>query len=390
MLRVALVIAMKDLRQRLRDRSAIILAIVIPFALTFIFAQSLADVSGGEVTFDYAIADLDGGPLSQAFIGVMGELEAQEVVRITTAESRDAAIELAGDDDVEASFVIPAGFSDAVNNNEQASIEVFGNVDRQIATTVAEAIAEGFLQETRAIQASISTAALNLGDVDMQTLAERAAAFPNAINVEDVSASRKELDANTFYAAGMAVFFLFFTVQFGVTGLLEERKEGTMRRLLVAPARRGSILLGKLLTGFILGVVSMAVLATASTFLLDADWGSAVGVGILILAGVIAAVSITALVASLANTVDQAGTAQTIIALVFGMLGGAFFPVAQAGGVIERLSFITPHAWFLRGLSDLQSDGAVSDIWPSVLALLIFATITGGAASMRLGKAVRA
>ena len=46
MLRVAVAIAMKDLKQRLRDRSAIVLAIVAPFALTFIFAQTLSGITG--------------------------------------------------------------------------------------------------------------------------------------------------------------------------------------------------------------------------------------------------------------------------------------------------------------------------------------------------------
>ena len=37
----------------------------------------------------------------------------------------------------------------------------------------------------------------------------------------------------------MAVFFLFFAVEFGVRGLLEEREEGTLSRLLVAPVTAG-------------------------------------------------------------------------------------------------------------------------------------------------------
>ena len=63
----------------------------------------------------------------------------------------------------------------------------------------------------------------------------------------------------------MAVFFLFFTVQFGVTGLLEERNDGTLARLLAAPISRAAILFGKLLTSFALGVISMTVLVAATT-----------------------------------------------------------------------------------------------------------------------------
>ena len=62
----------------------------------------------------------------------------------------------------------------------------------------------------------------------------------------------------------MAVFFLFFTVQLGVSSLLDERRDGTLARMLVAPVRHGSILVGKLLTSLVLGVVSMVVLAVAT------------------------------------------------------------------------------------------------------------------------------
>ena len=71
-------------------------------------------------------------------------------------------------------------------------------------------------------------------------------AFGSLVAVNDVSAQTKELDQKSFFAAGMAVFFLFFTVQFGVTSLLEERNDGTLARLLAAPISRASILGGKL------------------------------------------------------------------------------------------------------------------------------------------------
>ena len=68
------------------------------------------------------------------------------------------------------------------------------------------------------------------------------------------------------------------------------------------------------------------------------------------------------------------------------MLGGSFFPVTQAGGAIVTLSLITPHAWFLRGLGDLQGGGGVGDIVPALAAILAFAAVAGTAAMLRQGK----
>ena len=48
--------------------------------------------------------------------------------------------------------------------------------------------------------------------------------------------------------------------------------------------------------------------------------------------------AVMALVATVAKTAEQAANWQAMVALVLGMLGGSFFPVTQAGGLIEKLS----------------------------------------------------
>ena len=59
-MRAALDIARKDLRQRVRDRSALLIAIVAPFVLAVLFSIML----GGDRTgfqADWGYVDLDGG-----------------------------------------------------------------------------------------------------------------------------------------------------------------------------------------------------------------------------------------------------------------------------------------------------------------------------------------
>jgi len=81
---------------------------------------------------------------------------------------------------------------------------------------------------------------------------------------------------------------------------------------------------------------------------------------------------------------------QAIVALLLAMLGGSFFPVAQAGGLLATLSLLTPHAWFLRGLGDLAGGADVTGIVGSVWPILLFAAVTMGLASFRLGRVVSA
>ena len=203
--------------------------------------------------------------------------------------------------------------------------------------------------------------------------------------MRDDTASTKQLDGVTFYAAGMAIFFLFFTVQSGITGLLEERRTGTLARLLSSPITRTSVLAGKMLSSFVVGLVSMVVLFVATTFAIDANWGPPIGVGLLILAAIVAALGIVSLLAGFARSAEQAAATGSMVGMVLGFLGGTFFDVSQAGGILATLRFVSPHGWFMQGLADLRSDDLGVIVVP-VLAMVAFGVVTGAIGVARLRK----
>ncbi|MGZ4274310.1 MAG: ABC transporter permease, partial [Solirubrobacteraceae bacterium] len=256
-----------------------------------------------------------------------------------------------------------------------------GNIDAAIGTQVAQSLARSFTDRADTVRIAAAAAGAPIH-------AQRAATLSDPIAVVDVSTRNRQLDAGTFYAAGMAVFFLFFTVQFGISSVLEERRDGTLARMLVAPIGRSTILVGKLLTSLVLGFLSMAVLAVATHFLIAAHWGNPLGVAMLIAAGVLAATAVMTLVATLARTPDQAQSWQGMVALVLGMLGGTFFPVAQAGGVLAVVSLATPQAWFLRGIENMTGGSGPGAVLGPVLAILAFAAVTGALAFRRVGRLV--
>jgi ABC-2 type transport system permease protein len=185
------------------------------------------------------------------------------------------------------------------------------------------------------------------------------------------------LDSSTFFAAGMAVFFLFFTVQFGVVGLLEERQDGTLARLMAAPINRTRIVGGKALLSFTLGVISMTALVVGTHFLMGARWGPPLGVALLIVTGVLAATAIIGLVTASATTAEGAGNIAAIIAVVLGMLGGTFFPIGQGDDFLSKLTFLTPHAWFMRGLSDISGGASWTEAIPAAAVLSAFTLVYG-------------
>ena len=386
-MRGSLIVAGKDLRQRMRDRSAYVIAFLVPFGLALIFSLTLANVEEGSFQATFAVADRDGGQMADSFSQILRGLDFVTLRPVpTAARARD----LTDAGDVDAAFVIPAGFSTSAGAGRGARIEVLTSPDATVAGTVARSLASSFASDLNGIQLSV-TAALgdhtaNPGRAAMADLVERARAVPAVAALEQDTAESRLFSSTTFYAAGMAVFFVFFTVEFGVRGLLAERESGTLARLLVAPIRPGAVLAGKALATFAVGLVSMVALVVATTLLLGAEWGDPLGVALLVVSGVLAAMGLTAVVSSLARTPAQASGYASVTAVALGLLGGTFFPVSQGPSFLAHLSLIAPQAWMMRGFQDLATGGSVAEILPAVGAVLAFAVVLGGLGAVRAGR----
>lgn len=377
----ALTIAFKDLAQRIRDRSVFIIAIIAPLALAFIFnaifGGGISDV-GQNITLDMGVVDEDAGPISDVFTGLLTELEADGLVSLTTYPDEAAGRLAAENGEVGAVFLLVPGMSDSILSGSDTSMTIVGNVDAPTSTQIASSIAEQFSLGVRKGNAA-AVAALIAGAIqpaDLEAVATEAGQAPSVLALGPVEAATRQLDPSTYFVAGLSVFFLFFVAGMSVTSMLDERRDGTLGRLLAAPISPSSIVAGKSITSVIIGLVAMVILVIASTFLMGADWGNPIGVAMLVVAAVLAIVAIMTLVGGFAKTAEQAGNLQSIVAVTLGMLGGTFVPLSGEG-FLSTLSLVTPNAWFLRGLGDMAG-GTVADALPAVAVLMAIAVVAGG------------
>ena len=384
-------ITAKDLRQRFRDRSVLLLAFVVPIGLAVVFDLLFGGLTEGSLgDVDLGVVDLDGGEVGQAFTDgflpqVVGFLEEDGTsVQITSVASVADARAAVEDGSLDATFVLPAGLTDALHQAQPAELQVLTHADRRLLGDVAMSLADMFTQRAEGqLAAGVLAQRLQLPPDRAQEFAASVGTVQGRIGIDSSPVVGRQLGTSTYLAAGMAVFFLFFTVQFGVLGYLEERRDGTLARLLAAPISRWQVLGAKTLTSVIVGVTSVATLMLVSIPLLGASWGDPLAVAVLVVAAVVAATSLVAAVAAIARTAEQANVWQSIIAIVLGMLGGAFFPLQGGPSWLASLSLITPHAWFLRGLSTLGDPTAgVAEVLRPVGAMLLFALVVLGAASL--------
>ena len=149
---------------------------------------------------------------------------------------------------------------------------------------------------------------------------------------------------------------------------------------------------GKLLGGFVQGMLAMTVLVVATTFLIGASWGSPLGVALVCTAAVIAALGISTLVISFTNSAEVAGAASSAVAITLGRPGRDV--LAHLAGA--RRSW-RPSRWSRRtggscaaSVTCRVAGASIVDCLPSVGVLLAIALVTGGIGLVRARRLVTA
>jgi ABC-2 type transport system permease protein len=389
-MRAAFDIAIKDLKQRIRDRSALLIAIVAPFALAVLFSVMLGGIDQ-DFHADWAIVDLDGGEIAAALVdGPIAGMEQAEVISVTTLADAAAAREAVDSGDVQTAIIIPSGFSESAMSGAGASIELITNPDATISAAVARSVLSAFTDQIDAVGISVATALFEArqlpDDATTAALAELAQGLPDPIVIVDDGAEDRTASISTYYAAAMAILFVFLGAQFGVTSLLTEKRTKTLSRMVAAPLKPISILLGKTMVSMVLAIVSMAVIVIGTAVLLGARWGDPIAIAALILGAALAATGIALLAVGFAKTEDQAGSLVAIVTISLAVLGGSFFPVAQGPGLMAQLSQLTPHNWFLKGVDDVSTGGDVVTAAGPIAVLAVIGLVTGGLGLWRARK----
>ena len=363
-----LTITAKDLLLRLRDRSVLLYAIVAPLVLAGVLGLVFG-ADGGAPATTLGVVPAEGQVAERITDQVLpGLVDDGVLADVDVLADRDAAAAALRDGDVDAALVLPPGLDAAAAGGPDVEIEVLAGPDAPIDAAVAGALADGVASEVDLVRRVVLAG--DVGTAELGRVASAASTQPSVLALVDVPVQARELDQRTYLAAGMAVFFLLFGTGIAVTGLLEEERDGTMTRLRAAPMPAWAPLGAKALTGFVVGVVSLGLLALATTFALGASWGDPLGVALVVTAGAASATGVSVAIAGLVRSHEAAQQALGVVGTALGALGGAFFPVS-GDALLDVVSRATPHRWFLEGLTSLSGDGGPVDALPSVAVMLL-------------------
>jgi ABC-2 type transport system permease protein len=389
-------IAFKDLLITLRDKKALALIILMPIALIFVLGMALSSMfsSGDAITikkFDVAVADLDGGEESKRFMDFLRSDDIKSMIEIKEM-GREEAMDKVKTGDIPALVVIPGGYSKAVKEGGSVKIEIYADPGSTLRSQIVESLVKSYAGVASAVQAAVGTSDEVLAPYGMRGYM----IAPEIIKVVDVQGSgagmeennlqkKHTLSAMQYYSAAMLVMYILFVGMMGTASLMEERENKTLMRVLSTSASKASLLTGKVLGVFLVGVFDVSVLIAFTKLAFGSDWGdSPAGLIILSAAMIFAASGYALFFASLFKTSRGADSVSSVIVIVMSFLGGSMFPIMGMPPMLRAASKLTLNGWALNGYLDLMLGNGLSSIILPAVVLCGMGIVFLGAGVLRL------
>jgi ABC-2 type transport system permease protein len=197
--------------------------------------------------------------------------------------------------------------------------------------------------------------------------------FGSSFRSGDAAGQQHYLD---YFYPGALIMIVLFTSIFTMMSVIEDRKEGFLLSVLVAPVPRSAIVLGKVLGGTTLstiqGLIFLAFAPLVGVHVSLADFL------LVVLTVFLVSFALTALGFAIAWPMDSTQAFHAVINLFLipiWLLSGALFPLAGASGWIRILMRANPLTYGVEALRSLLYP-ATSEAFPlasSLATLILFA-----------------
>lgn len=402
----------KDLAVFFGDRGAWLWLFILPLVFILIFSGltsvSQSGATGEDEADDRAplgVVNLDKeGPIARRFLE---DLDRSGGYRPVLYELADAEYRL-NKLKISRFLVIPNQFSSDLSEGQPVSLQLITHPNASLQGT--QSILQAIIGVARdaSLELQILDGIRQMGEMQAanpqagqvfypeRVLAQAKSQFERSRQaslvtiVQTSPQGRKEDDSPKFdlsqtIVPGMTVMFVFLAAQTVARAIFEEKKAGSLRRLLAAPLRRWELLGGKMIPILVLALFQIAYIFTVGAVILPLLGLGRLGIGNDPLAWAVTSffialcsTSLGILIASLAKSEGQITGFSNALLWVAGFLGGALIPafILQAIPILNFISRLVPHYWATTAYYDILARGkGLAEVWPSLGFLAIFAMV---------------
>ena len=352
-------IALIELKRYLVNRGELGFSLALPVVLFALMYGAF----GGEESFHATahVVDLDGGAHSRALIDRLDAMEEITVRERTLNDANDALDRSA----ILAAVVIPSDFSAGLENGDPVAITFRKRGNGGDTGQIVEAIVRSVAQQMGAEDRVRSTVNSTLRDSDVppdridavvgRLLGE--SSLRPSVGVETRWLGGEESDPTDRLVPGLLVMFLMFAVTMNAQTLVEERRSGTLERLMTTRLGVNQLFAGKFFAGVLRAVVQALILLSLAFVVLrigDATDFLELTVFSALVAMAVSAVGLV--LGSIARTRDQAIWAAVFFTMFMTVFGGTFFDLTGAGP-LDMLSRFTLTRYAIDSMFGMLASG---------------------------------
>ena len=386
-----------------RDRVAQALTFLLPIVFFSIFAGVFGSQGQDSTSrLRIAVVDEDASELSARIVEGLrkeGALRVRTTVETDggAALDRASAEALVRNGDLPVAVVLPKGLGASAAAFGSANSGVRIQLLADVSDPVAPQMVNGLLQKVTMtsapdlmMQGGISQFEKHAGALTAQQRtavdtwlpqlkaggaaggsAGAAGGFGIGIDTVDVMRKGNSESLVSFYAAGVGVMFLLFSVAGASGTLLDEVDSGTLDRLLSTRVGMGGLLAGKWVFLTMMGVFQLTIMFLWGRIAFGLDLFSHLpGFFVMTAITAAAAAAFGLVLATIARTRAQLSGMSTIIILIMSSLGGSMFPRFLMSETMQQFGLLTFNAWALDGyLKVFWRNAPIWQLWPQVLVL---------------------
>lgn len=368
-----LAVASKELRQILRDRRSLMILLFVPALFLLLFGYALNfDIRNVRL----AVQDNDRSTKSRELVSSFVNSGYFELVGYV--DSPKELDRLVDEGKVRAILSIPADFERDLASRTPVPVQVI--IDGDNANTAATVV--GY---ARALIGEYNT-----------SLREDAAAGQSAsveltsIGIEPRIWYNPQLRSTLFLVPGLIAYISMITAVVSTAlSVVREKERGTMEQVRMAPLSPLPYIIGKTTPYLVISFVSAIAVIAAAMLLFDLPMrGSWTLLCLSIILFLIGAQAQGLLISTIAQTQQVAFQVALLSSLLPTMiLSGFIFPISSMPVAVQAITHIVPARYFLVALRSIVLKGAgLSAFWQDEMALVIFATVAMGLASLRLWR----
>jgi len=334
------IVALREVRTYLQDKGDLAFSLLLPIALFALVYGAF----GGQTLFHgtaHVVNQDEGGVYSTILLEQLEAIEEVDV-ELLTAEDAEAKLD---NSNLLMVIYIPADFSESLAAGVPTEL-VFrqrgnGGDEGQIVASIVRGVAEGMNQqfqvynEVNRALAGIDISPESIALVTQQYLDQERAQPAVVVNEETVGTT---VDPVKMFLPGIVTMFVLFAVTLSARAIVEERKKGTLERLLTTRLSVGQLFFGKFLASVSRGFVQTLILLVLAYIVFQMFTPLTFIQSLVILLIFAAAASALGMViAAIARSEDGATWIAVVFTMVMVMLGGTFFELSE-GSFLYTLS----------------------------------------------------